>query len=101
MFVRRSFALLMFGFVLIWDGPRLAHAREFPPGAARLPGDLPPSRLRAQIERLPGPAANRAMAWLSNFHFTDQDIASMEADAEGGIFYSDHFQLAPIPNEAQ
>jgi hypothetical protein len=101
MFVRRSFALLIIAFVLIWNTVPAARAqqaparREFPPGLARQPQDLPAGRLRTQIERLPAPARDRAMAWLSNFHFTEQDLNALHADPDGAIFYADEFQLAP------
>lgn len=101
MVVRRSFALLIIAFVLIWNTVPSSRAqeaparKEFPPGLARQPHDLPPSRLRTQIERLPAPARDRAMAWLSNFHFTEQDLNALHTDPEGAIFYADEFQLAP------
>jgi hypothetical protein len=100
MFVGRSFALLMSAIVLFWNTAPSVRAqnagarREFPPGLAR-PADLPPSRLRIQIQNLPAPARDRAMAWLSNFHFTEQDIPSLHADSEGAIFYADEFKLDP------
>lgn len=101
MFVRRSFALLTVAFVLKWNTVPAARAqnaaarRQFPPGIARQPQDLPPGRLRTQIERLPAAARERAMAWLSNFHFTEQDLSALHTDADGAIFYADEFQLAP------
>lgn len=70
-------------------------SKQFPPGIARKVQDLPQSRLRAQIERLPAAAQDHAMAWLANFHFTELDLATLQADADGGIFYADNFQLAP------
>src|SRR5687768_16589361 len=101
MSIGRRFALLIIAFVLFLNTIPSARAqeaaarKEFPPGVARQPNDLPQSRLRAQIERLPAVARDRAMAWLANFHFTEQDIASLHADSEGAIFYADDFQLAP------
>jgi len=67
-------------------------ARQFPPGTPIQLSDLPVSRLRSQIERLPGPARDRAAAWLGNFHFTELDLNSLQVDASGGIYYAD--QLA-------
>ncbi len=58
--------------------------------------DLPPGRLRTQIERLPAPARDRAVAWLGNFHFTELDLNSLQVDPAGGIFYADDFKLAPL-----
>src|SRR5690348_10551847 len=98
---QRSFALLIIAFVSFWNTGSSARAqnipahKEFPPGLLRKVEDLPQSRLRSQLDRLPAPARDRAMAWLANFHFTDLDLATLHADAEGGIFYADDFQLAP------
>ena len=79
--------------------PTSAAAREFPPGALKRPQDLPPGRLRARIEQLPQAARERAVAWLQKFHFTDLDLNSLEADTEGGIYYSDTFSLEAIGTE--
>lgn len=74
--------------------------REFPPGALRSLEDLPPSRLRTKIEELPAVARQRAVAWLQEFHFTEHDLESMEADSEGGIYYVDMFELDPATGDA-
>ncbi len=50
---------------------------------------LPSSRLKAQLERLPLPAQQRAMAWLHDFDFPEQDIDFIHVDPQGGIFYED------------
>src|SRR5947208_2233238 len=106
MMVSRSFALLLFAFVLNWNMAVPSRAqvgsahKEFRPGSVHAPQDLPLSRLRSQIERLPAPAQNRAIAWLANFQFTDLDLASLRADAEGGIYYADEFNLEAIPAPA-
>ncbi|MDB6031465.1 MAG: hypothetical protein JWM16_1803 [Verrucomicrobiales bacterium] len=73
--------------------PNSAAAREFPPGALKRLQDLPPGRLRTRIEKLPQAARDRAVAWLQKFHFTDLDLNSLEADTDGGIYYSDAFSL--------
>src|SRR4051794_30881752 len=99
---RWSIALLLIAIVSIWNTVSPARAqnfaapKQFPPGVIRNVEDLPQSRLRAQIERLPAAARDRAMAWLANFHFTELDLATLQADAEGGIFYADDFQLAAV-----
>src|SRR5262245_33175882 len=68
-------------------------AREFPPGALNRIEDLPPSRLRTRLEGLPANARGRALEWLRSFHFTELDLNSLDADADGGIFYADTFSL--------
>jgi hypothetical protein len=104
--VRRwSLALLLIAFVSIWNtglparAQNIAAPKEFHQGVLRKVEELPQSRLRGQIERLPATARDRAMAWLANVHFTEQDLATLQADAEGGIFYADDFQLAPVAPE--
>jgi hypothetical protein len=72
--------------------------REFPPGSLKTLEELPASKLRGQLDKLPPAARERALASLKNFHFTDKDLDSMEADAQGGIFYVDSFE--PKPAEA-
>lgn len=67
--------------------------RQFPPGSLSRPDQLPPGRMRTQIERLPAPARARAIAWLNRFHFTEGDLDSLNVDAEGGVFYVDQFTL--------
>ncbi|HUS36578.1 MAG TPA: Ig-like domain-containing protein, partial [Verrucomicrobiae bacterium] len=65
---------------------------EFRPGAVRTTGDLPLSRLRTQIERLPADAQARALAWLGNLHFPVDDLQALQVDPSGGIFYADEFK---------
>ncbi len=67
--------------------------RQFPPGSVTTVEQIPPSRFRSQLDRLPPNAQNRALAWLRNFHFTEQDLNSLHADPSGGIYYADHFPL--------
>jgi hypothetical protein len=67
--------------------------REFRPGAIVRADDVPASRLRTQLDRLPAGARTRAAAWLNRIHFTEQDLRTMHADSEGGIFYADSFTL--------
>jgi hypothetical protein len=83
---RAVWFLLFFGVVALasaQSGPR-----EFPIGRFKQPDQLPQSRLRQQIEGLPAPAQQRAIQWLQSFHFTLDDLPSLHADAEGGIFYA-------------
>ncbi|MFW5450282.1 MAG: Ig-like domain-containing protein [Methylophagaceae bacterium] len=50
---------------------------------------LPSGRLKAQLERLPLPAQQRAMTWLHDFDFPEQDIDFIHVDSQGGVFYED------------
>jgi hypothetical protein len=70
--------------------------REFPIGSLNRLDQLPANRLRTQLERLPPTAQQRALQWLSSFHFTEQDFPALHADSAGGIFYT----CNPAPTEA-
>jgi len=67
--------------------------REFRPGALTRIEDIPAGRFRTRIDRLPVAARQRALEWLRGFHFTELDLQSLEADAEGGIYYVDAFSV--------
>lgn len=75
--------------------------RQFPPGLLRSTHELPPGRLRNHLERLPAAAQERALGWLRSFHFTEHDLETLHADAEGGIYYADTFELEPPADEAE
>ncbi|MCL4176706.1 MAG: hypothetical protein KJ072_03030 [Verrucomicrobia bacterium] len=70
-------------------------AREFPPGGFGSLDELPPSRLRNQLEQLPAAAQGRALQWLRSVHFTEGDLPSLHADPNGGILYACEVELAP------
>ncbi len=71
-------------------------AREFPPGTIRQVEHVPASRLRNQMQNLPPTARIRAVAWLGNIHFTDEDLPMLHVDSQGGVFYADNFLLPPV-----
>ncbi len=62
--------------------------REFRLGSLRHWEELPDSRLRTQIRTLSGPAQRRSVQWLQSFHFTEEDLRYLHADAQGGIYYA-------------
>lgn len=72
-----------------------ANVRQFPLGSLRGTGELPPGRLRTQLEQLPIEARERALGWLRSFHFSEHDLETLHADANGGIYYAD-----PLPDGA-
>ncbi len=74
--------------------------REFRPGAINRADDIPASRLRTQLDRLPAAARTRAAAWLNRIHFTELDLKTMRSDSEGGIFYADSFTMAATAETA-
>ena len=53
--------------------------------------DLPPGKLRKQLEGLPAKARGRALGWLQDFSFPAEDIAYLRVNAEGAIHYADTF----------
>ncbi|MFW1676757.1 Ig-like domain-containing protein [Pontibacter sp. JAM-7] len=73
------------------------------PFAAGFAGDtrqLPPGRLKSQIEKLPPAAQQRALEWLQRFDIPVADYAYIQADAEGAIFYADTELPDQAPAEA-
>ncbi len=57
--------------------------------------ELPPGRFRTRLEALPPAARERAGQWLRSFHFPAQDLDSLAADREGGIYYTCRFEAPP------
>lgn len=51
--------------------------------------ELPQSKLKTQLESLPIPAQERAVKWLNSFSFPGNDIANINVDKHGGVFYLD------------
>jgi hypothetical protein len=96
---RLSLALVLI-FVLVTMVPstfaqRSPLATEFPLGSLQAIDQLPASRLRFQIEQLPAIAQEQALRWLRSVHFTEQDLPSLHADLNGGIFYVCEAGLVP------
>ncbi len=96
--VKRPFAWLLAGSAggLLLVAPPIVEAqpfvrgaveRQFPIGSLQNTGELPPGRLRSQLEALPTTTQDRAVRWLRSFHFTEADVPSLHADRAGGILY--------------
>ncbi|WMC10355.1 Ig-like domain-containing protein [Oceanimonas pelagia] len=64
-------------------------AAQATPGFDGNPDNLPPGRLKSQIERLPLPARQRALEWLERLNIPTQDFEFLRADQDGAIFYED------------
>ena len=92
---------LLIGISPSTEAQQVPQTRQFTPGQKPQLRDLPAGKFRNKIERLPLQARERAMAWLDKFHFTTEDLNSLQADAEGGIYYEDNFQLADVPAAAE
>lgn len=94
--VLKGAGILILFFTLIVKGQQLPRrTREFHPGAVNRVEDLPASRLRTRLDKLPAAARLRALESLRRFHFTELDLKSLETDSEGGVFYVDHFSIEP------
>ena len=50
---------------------------------------LPVGRLKNKLNSLPGPAKDKAMKWLHSFSFPADDVAFLDVDSKGGVFYQD------------
>ena len=50
---------------------------------------LPTSRLKNKLNRLSGPAQQKALKWLHSFSFPANDVTFIDVDSEGGVFYQD------------
>ncbi len=64
---------------------------------------LPVSRLKNKLNKLPAPAKDKAMKWLHGFSFPEEDVASLDVDSDGGVFYQDTVlpdQISQIELEA-
>ncbi|MDB6031901.1 MAG: hypothetical protein JWM16_2239 [Verrucomicrobiales bacterium] len=88
--VAAMFCFTNFAYAQQGQNPR---SRQFIPGSVTRPEDLPPSKLRSKLELLQGGPRARALDHLKAFHFTEMDLDSLDADEEGSILYTDHFQL--------
>jgi len=102
-FLLSTFAKFVLSLLLIHVGTTMgAEPREFPVGRLQRLDELPPGRFRANLEKLPVPAQERARVWLRSFHFTEHDLSSLHADTEGGIYYVCHFPpIAAADTETQ
>lgn len=86
----RSIGGCLLGALILTSLPAHGQQRrpqEFGGGALRQLDQLPSSRLRSQLNALPGAAQKRSLQWLQSFHFTEDDLPYLHTDAQGGIFY--------------
>ena len=68
-----------------------AGVRFFGRGAPATVNSLPAGDLRKSMEALPDKARERALSWLQAIEFSEQDLAYMRVDPQGGIYYADTF----------
>ena len=70
-------------------------SRQFAPGALQRISDLPAGRFRAQVDQLKPAVQQKTLEWLRRFHLPESDTRFLHVDKEGGVFYSDEFDLPP------
>ncbi len=87
--------LLLIAAAMAAAGQTAPTSRQFPPGALQRIEDLPAGRFRADLDRLPPAARQRALEWLQQFHFTELDLESLQVDSDGGVYYADVFSMEP------
>jgi hypothetical protein len=90
------------GALLPADPAAAQQGRAFGANARFDLADLPPGRLRSDLEALPAPARARALGWLNRFSFHSADVPYLRADPEGGVFYADTetaLEGAPAPEQ--
>jgi len=68
-----------------------AGVRFFGRGAPATVGSLPAGDVRKTMEALPAQARDRALSWLQAIEFSEQDLAYMRIDPQGGVYYADTF----------
>jgi hypothetical protein len=62
-------------------------SRIFGQGQPASVADLPPGQLKRKIDALPPQARGNALRWLQDFSFPTEDVATLDVDTQGGIFY--------------
>jgi len=87
--------LVLFSALLAQGQQPPPRPRQFAPGILSRVEELPASRLRSRLERLPDEARQRALTRLRSFHFTELDLESLEPDGDGELFYVDNFTVDP------
>ena len=99
------FVLLVVLTVLISTGPAFAqseqgnNSRVFGQGQPQSVQELPNGKLRSRLESLPSQARSRALRGLQDFSFPEADLATIEIDNNGDIFYGD--TLLPDPEQVE
>ena len=74
-------------------------SRVFGQGQPHSVSDLPPGKLRNRLEALPPQASSKALRWLQDISFPAADLATLEVDENGGVFYGD--TLLPDPERIE
>ena len=72
-------------------------SRVFGQGQPRSVQELPAGKLRNRLDSLPPQARGKALRWLQDFSFPETDLATLEVDDNGDVFYGD--TLLPDPEK--
>lgn len=80
-----------------------AGVRFFGRGAPATIDSLPAGAMRKSLAALPDKARARALSWLQAIEFSEQDLANLRVDPQGGIYYADTFvgERSPGSTKAQ
>jgi hypothetical protein len=68
-----------------------ASVRFFGRGAPATIESLPAGDMREALAALPDKVRARALSWLQAIEFSEQDLAYLRVDPQGGIYYADTF----------
>jgi len=98
----RNTFVAVFGIVALLVEPTAPGAAESSAAAPRTYGadapftidQLPPGRLRSDLERLTPTIRAKAMDALHRFSFPSEDVATLRVDTQGHPFYEDDFRGA-------
>jgi hypothetical protein len=74
-----------------------AGVRYFGRGAPATIDSLPAGEMRKSLAALPDKARARALSWLQAIEFSEQDLAYLRVDPQGGIYYADTFVGERLP----
>jgi len=85
---------------VVCSTPADAAVRFFGRGAPATVDSLPAGDFRSSMAALPDKARERALSWLQAIEFSEQDLASLRVDPQGGIYYADTFTGGGSPGSA-
>ncbi len=58
--------------------------------------DLPTGKMKSKLKAMRPDKKKKAMKWLHSFDFTRHDLKHMKLDDEGGVLYSDSFDMTEL-----
>ncbi len=98
-FVLAVFAAALSGAVFAQSDQGL-NSRVFGLGQPATVDDLPPGQFKRKIQALPPQARGNALKWLQEISFPPEDVATLDVNSDGGIFYVDSLVIEAGPEAA-